>query len=278
MNEKWGKIELTTVCVILNYNDSKTTISLLSNIQYFQELDYIVIVDNKSTDDSYEQLKQYSNEKVHLILTERNGGYGYGNNFGIWYSYNHLGATEVLIANPDVIFSAECVKALKSALLEKKDCAIVAPVMTNGMGKRDILAAWKKPTMGLSPTVPYYSEFIDIGIREMNAGTYLKDVYIDFGLLGMVVFPYILGVGTMLAYVSFRKRGSLLLLTLLSFLYVYLEMSAFMNLFRLGYYLIPLVATLAGLFLTQGIGRHAHQSVPVGVSHATGEGKALYAK
>ncbi len=153
-----GKCELTTVCVILNYNDSKTTISLLSNIQYFQELDYIVIVDNKSTDDSYEQLKQYSNEKVHVILTERNGGYGYGNNFGIWYSYNHLGATEVLIANPDVIFSAECVKALKLALLEKKDCAIVAPVMVNEMGKRDILTAWKIPTMAqdvlwASPTI-----------------------------------------------------------------------------------------------------------------------------
>ena len=138
---------MTTVCVILNYNDSKTTISLLSNIQHFQELDYIVIVDNKSTDDSYEQLKQYSNEKVHVILTERNGGYGYGNNFGIWYSYNQLGATEVLIANPDIIFSAECVKALKTALFENKDCAIIAPVMINELGKRDLLIAWKIPTM-----------------------------------------------------------------------------------------------------------------------------------
>ena len=42
-------------CVILNYNDSETTIKLLSHISGFDSLDEIIVVDNKSTDDSSDE-------------------------------------------------------------------------------------------------------------------------------------------------------------------------------------------------------------------------------
>ena len=63
--------------VILNYNDSETTIELLEKIKNYEILNLIVIVDNNSTDNSYKKLTKYENEKIKLIKTEKNKGYGY---------------------------------------------------------------------------------------------------------------------------------------------------------------------------------------------------------
>ena len=51
-------------CVVLNYNDSKTTIELINRIGKMTPIDVIVIVDNNSTDDSFSVLKQYASEKI----------------------------------------------------------------------------------------------------------------------------------------------------------------------------------------------------------------------
>ena len=72
-------------CVILNYNDSETTLSLINKIKTYEILDYIVIVDNQSSDNSLEKLRKIQTSKIIVICSEKNGGYGYGNNYGIWY-------------------------------------------------------------------------------------------------------------------------------------------------------------------------------------------------
>ncbi len=136
---------MVTTCVILNYNDSKTTAKLLLRIKEYKSIDYIVIVDNNSTDDSYLTLKQYESTKVHVILSPQNGGYGYGNNIGILYSYEQLKATHILIANPDVEFTEECVDKLKGAFLICDNCAIVAPVMKDSNRKIVEAIAWRMP-------------------------------------------------------------------------------------------------------------------------------------
>ncbi len=138
---------MTIACVILNYNDSNTTIDLLEKIRYYQTIDYIIIVDNRSTDDSYEKLKRYVTEKIHLLLTERNGGYGYGNNYGVNYGYQKLGVDYAIIANPDVFFTEDCIRVLKNTLIENDQYAIAAPVMTNASNKEEFNIAWKIPTM-----------------------------------------------------------------------------------------------------------------------------------
>ncbi|GFN23661.1 O-antigen polymerase [Thermanaeromonas sp. C210] len=102
---------------------------------------------------------------------------------------------------------------------------------------------------GLSTYVSYYEEFVDIGIREMNTGTYLKDVYIDFGIPGVVIFPYLLGLFVTFLYQHIRRKPNILCLTAVSFLYLYIEMSAIMNIFRLGYYVISFAVALAGIIL-----------------------------
>lgn len=121
-------------CIILNYNDAKTTEMLVKRFREYQVLNSIVIVDNCSTDDSVKILKELKEEKVHLIHTRKNGGYGYGNNQGIRYAVTKLHATHVLIANPDVEVSESCIKAMKQAFFKYDRLAVAAAVTRNPEG------------------------------------------------------------------------------------------------------------------------------------------------
>lgn len=126
------------VSVILNYNDAPTTMKLLEHVKDFSILDNIVVVDNCSTDDSWERLQSYRSEKIRLVKSEENGGYGVGNNLGVRYSRETLNADYVLIANPDVIFEEDCVKKLVSTFNEHSDIAVVSAKQSNSPD-----CAWK---------------------------------------------------------------------------------------------------------------------------------------
>ena len=72
------------VCfVVLNYNDADTTIKLVDSLcdwDVIEDKIQVIIVDNKSQDDSYEKLVDYFKyqETVDVLLTEKNGGYSSG--------------------------------------------------------------------------------------------------------------------------------------------------------------------------------------------------------
>lgn len=129
-------------CIILNYNDAETTISLVNSLVNYEILDSIVIVDNCSTDDSASRLQAIEAGKVHFISSEKNGGYGYGNNQGIRYAYGNLHATHVLIANPDVKVTEECIQAMKDSFLKISRLGVAAAVTMDGTGKV-ALSSWR---------------------------------------------------------------------------------------------------------------------------------------
>ena len=54
----------STACVILNYNDADTTISLVKKIGDYKNIEHIIVVDNCSTDHSLEKLEKITDEKV----------------------------------------------------------------------------------------------------------------------------------------------------------------------------------------------------------------------
>ncbi len=113
-------------CVVLNYNDADTTISLYNSIKDYKVFSKIIIVDGASTDDSFKRLCTLVNNKTDVLLAERNGGYGYGNNVGIRHSLS-LGAKYVLVANPDVEFSERAVRVCLNTMEKNKDCVAAAP-------------------------------------------------------------------------------------------------------------------------------------------------------
>ena len=132
-------------CVILNYNDWKTTVELVHNIDTYTSLDYIVIVDNCSTDKSFDELKKLQNERIICLRTESNKGYGYGNNYGIRYSREILNCKYVVLSNPDVVFDNRYVEESLLAL-DKYDAACVAGLQLDVNGNAIDSLAWKIPT------------------------------------------------------------------------------------------------------------------------------------
>lgn len=92
------------VAVVLNYNsfdDTKTCVNYLAK-QNYSNLS-IIVVDNNSTDkQQIKALKNYCEEqKVEIILSDKNGGFSAGNNIGIKKAIQ-LQAEWVLMINPDV--------------------------------------------------------------------------------------------------------------------------------------------------------------------------------
>ena len=120
-----------TSCIILNYNDWATTIRLVESIKDYSLLDSIVVVDNCSTDDSWEKFQKYKSDKIHIIKAKKNGGYGAGNNIGLQYSSDSLNVDYAIIANPDVLFSEECIQKLLQTFQEDSSIAVVSAKQSN---------------------------------------------------------------------------------------------------------------------------------------------------
>ena len=58
---------MKAVCVVLNYNDAGTTERLVKRIRNYSCFEHVVIVDNASTDNSWERLLMLQDQKVCVI-------------------------------------------------------------------------------------------------------------------------------------------------------------------------------------------------------------------
>ena len=135
---------MKTAIIILNYNSKQDTIRYVNEIKNYSVLDTIIVVDNKSTNqDEFVELEQLKSEKTHVIQSDKNGGYSYGNNFGLRY-LETLGEYDyVVISNPDVEVSEEAFKACVQELEENEKVAVCSPMMLDGNGKHIRRSAWK---------------------------------------------------------------------------------------------------------------------------------------
>ena len=131
--------------IVLNYNDFRTTEEFVNRIKSYNQIDSIVIVDNNSTDNSYEELSKLSNKKIDVIRTDSNKGYASGNNFGACYALKKYQPEYLIISNPDVIFSSDVVDYLSDYLKYHKEvgAASCKMICTSGI---DLPVAWKLPT------------------------------------------------------------------------------------------------------------------------------------
>lgn len=113
-------------CVILNYNDADSVKSLVEKIKLYSIIDVIVVVDNESTDSSFLELEKIKSNKIFVIESGKNGGYGYGNNVGIKFA-QQLGANFVLVCNPDVMFDEDAISDTLKKMKEIPNCVSAAP-------------------------------------------------------------------------------------------------------------------------------------------------------
>lgn len=143
-----NKIEIIGV-VILNYNDAVTTIQLVDKIMHYSNISKIVIVDNHSSDSSVSILNEkYSTvEKIDLIVSEKNGGYGAGNNLGIAFLAEKYGIRYQIVCNPDVCFDNEIVSVLYDNIVSLESAALVAPMMFDKDGNPNYSCVWQVPNV-----------------------------------------------------------------------------------------------------------------------------------
>lgn len=139
---------MKVAAVILNYNDGDGTIEAVRRIEAFESIDTVIVVDNASTDGSAEHIRAKLREmnralmesddevdddsiyhRYMLVESDKNGGYGYGNNIGVQYAYEIAGAELVLIANPDAVFSEEIVTGMAAIFDREHDAAAVGALM-----------------------------------------------------------------------------------------------------------------------------------------------------
>lgn len=120
------------VLVVLNYNDARTTTKYIKHIKRFSAIQKIIVVDNCSSDNSYAQLLPLVSDKIDVIKSKKNGGYAYGNNYGIRYAIEKYNPKICFVSNPDVLFDNITIIKMQNYLEKNNDVAIVAPVVNQG--------------------------------------------------------------------------------------------------------------------------------------------------
>lgn len=190
--------------VILNYNDSENTSLFLEDIKNYKTLDFIVVVDNKSTDSSVSVLKKFENKKIKVLVAEENKGYAAGNNIGIRFLLGHTDVDNIIISNPDIVVREEVIFQLQKDL-ESKEYAVVAPRIKENSS---ISRGWKMPTFfsELVANIPFIRRFEgkllsykeeaykkDLTVVDVVKGCFFMvrgDVFLEVGLFDERTFLY----------------------------------------------------------------------------------------
>lgn len=90
----------------------------------------IIVVDNKSTDETVAMLKKFG-DKIKLIESPENGGYSKGNNLGIKSAKGKY----VLLLNPDTVFLENSIERMKLWMDAHEDVAVSSCQLVNSEQK-----------------------------------------------------------------------------------------------------------------------------------------------
>jgi GT2 family glycosyltransferase len=145
--------------VILNYNDYKNTEKILHILKGIKSINSIVVVDNCSTDGSYEKLYSKNDGSYYLIKNTANKGYAYGNNLGLRY-LDQQKVDIAIISNPDVIFNEDLCESLIEDLKNNKNLGIITGIQNSPDGKVSYNAFWKEKNFKNSLNWMFYSSYI----------------------------------------------------------------------------------------------------------------------
>lgn len=198
--------------IVLNYNDAETTITMVERLCQWKDPSLklnVVIVDNRSTDESLSRLKaRFANSAlVEVICSEKNGGYSYGNNYGAKYAIEHFKPDYIAIANPDIVVEEQAVIELLGTFHVNNRVAMCSPVMKSINGSFRIysqsLPTWwddlKACRLGNHSDTLHENNYQTLDedgnliITEMLPGSFFvirSDVFEEIGMLDENVFLY----------------------------------------------------------------------------------------
>lgn len=123
--------------VILNYNNYRDTINCLDSILANSSVDKIVIVDNNSSDNSVEKIRNFieSNknsqfDKFRFIINNKNLGYAKGNNIGLKYLVSKK-IKYIAVINSDILIRNNIFKKLCNKLSVDSSIGFISPLIFN---------------------------------------------------------------------------------------------------------------------------------------------------
>ena len=137
--------------IVVNYNDETCTKKYVKTLSKYKIIDRIVVVDNLSTTTgTFENLKFLEDEKIRVISSDKNGGYNYGNNYGIKFIQdNNEEYDYFIISNPDIEVSEDAIRKTINILEERENVAVAAPRMYNKQEKPIRRSSWRIRTFWL---------------------------------------------------------------------------------------------------------------------------------
>ena len=164
--------------IIVNYNDAEQTVLYVNKIKEYNNIQRIVVVDNLSTNaDSMDILRQIDDEKVTIIQSGKNGGYSYGNNFGVKYLESQNETYDyIIISNADIEVDEETIDKCLQVLENDETVGIVAPRMYNSEDKPIRRSSWKIRTFALD--VVHSTRLLEvIFYKKLRNGEYSNEEY-----------------------------------------------------------------------------------------------------
>ncbi len=136
--------------IILNYCSAKDTIKLATQLLDFKSNFKLIIVDNNSKDDSFEELNLVfkNNPLIDILETRENNGYSAGNNFGFRYAIERYNVNAVCVMNPDVeIPQLSVLEIMYQRLFSREKYGVIGGSAMGINGEYNPLAsAWNIPS------------------------------------------------------------------------------------------------------------------------------------
>lgn len=124
------------VAVILNYKTWMDTVECVQSLLVQSSANHeIVIVENGSENESYDNLTEKFDEypNVHIIRSDNNLGFAKGNNLGIRYARKKLHADFVYVANSDTIVTTTDLYRQITTVYEK-GIGVISPTVMKADG------------------------------------------------------------------------------------------------------------------------------------------------
>lgn len=133
--------------VVLNYNTPELTIGVVRHVAELKTGIHLIVVDNASTDDSWEKLNAAFEDESNVTLcrSPKNGGYAKGNNLGLSLAEKLGGVEYVGIMNPGVVVGKDALYALVNVLKQDTTIGLVTTqVVYDGRKLNPNPCAWNK--------------------------------------------------------------------------------------------------------------------------------------
>ncbi len=183
------------VVILVNYNTTKLLPKVLAALNEDKIELSILIVDNASSKESYHELLQIKDNRVHRVRLEENIGFAGGNNYGIQYAAKHYPDLKyVFLLNTDAYCSPNLIGNLLAIMSGKEEVACISPKILTRDGDKWYSGSYmnyKKGFVSASIKVPddplaYY----EVDVFNGCAVLVKLDKLLEVGMLNEDLFMY----------------------------------------------------------------------------------------